>query len=510
MNKKFSPYLLLFLIILIFSSISVFSYNTFYQFGNGEKSISGCGITEFSSCYPQNDLSLNFSKYTLSTTLGVQPIIFRHMNDLYSDSSQQFIYSFTGSQINIYYSNNFNLYNSNTLKGTVLFEPQIVRNSAVEPIALANPGYSGYYLFYAYSSGGRYYLDIADSNNNGNIGTGFDESWEISNNTIDLIVDKTDGSVITLNSNGNFYIYDFAGTLRYSFNSGTIPGTPTKTPPNSDKYLSVGDYDTDGYSELYWSIPKAYHIPSNNVVIETIGGFKLKALYGYTLSPMNVSVLMCNEAFCSSSSVSNSRLNMVTIGSTNSQPLLHIFVSYGYYWAGSVSRRANYVYTQNGVQSYTDVMTQTTTSILNTNAVFTDFNFDSLNELCVNRGDATPNYRLFCYDSGYNALFNVSNSQQIYMSMAKFTNNTYESIILRDGLYDYNGTTLNKIFNFTLSSADDTPYPVSLYVKLNYSNDVFIVGTNQLIGYKLSSPSTICGDLICSSTEELKISGYIS
>jgi hypothetical protein len=502
MNKKFSPCLLLFLFILVISSISVFSFNSYYQWGNSEKRLSGCGVPEFSTCYPQDDLSLNFSRYSLSTTLGVQPIIFRHMSNLYADSSENFVYSFSGSTMSVYHTNDFSLYASNVLEGTILFEPQIISASSVVPLALENPGYNGYYLFYTYSSGGKYYVNIADSNADGNIGIGFNENWEISNSTIDVVFDKLNGDVVTLNSNGNFYIYSFDGTLRYSFNSGTSSvGTPGKTPPNSDKYLSLTDFDYDGYSELFWALPKAYHIPSYNVVIETIGGFKLKDYYGYVLEPMNITVLSESEAFVPATSVIASRLNLVTVGSQNSQPLLHIFISYGFTWGVAITRRANMLYSQNGVNVYTDVVSANGYSVLNTNSVFTDVNYDSYNEMCVIKGTNTAVYTFNCYDSGFNSLFSFSSSQQVTMSMAKFTNNTYESIILRDGIYDTNGTALNKIFNFTLSSAGDTPFPVSLYTKVNYSNDVFIIGTNQLIGYKLSSPSAICGDLICSSTE---------
>lgn len=480
------------LILLFLMSFSVFSYNILLDYGNSELLTSGCGYTQFSSCYPQSDLTLNFSKTILSQSMSVEPIIYYHQNSLSSLANQKFLYTFSTTNMYSYYTSNFQLYNTNTLKGSILFTPSFVRDDDI---------FKGYLLVYPYSINGEYHVNVCDADTDGNICKNSDLDFIISNKTVDFIVDRARGNMVTLLQNGTIEVYDLVGIKTNVINLGFNVSTPTKTPPNVDKYLSIDDFDTDGFQEITFVIPSVYYSGGSYYVIETLGIYDLDNEV-YDLAPMNVTVLSCLIGFCATQpSVVNSRVTYTTIGSLSSTPKINIFVSYAYNWGGVVNRRSNFLYSTNGIQVYSDNIGASTTSILNTNGVTSDINYDGYNEFCTIRGDASANYRLFCYDSGFNQVYNVSTSQQLYLSMGKFTNDTYMSIMLRDGIYNYNGTALDKIYNFTLSASDDLTLPISMFNKVNYSNDVFIIGTNQLISYKLSSPSAVCGDNICSITE---------
>jgi hypothetical protein len=131
------------------------------------------------------------------------------------------------------------------------------------------------------------------------------------------------------------------------------------------------------------------------------------------------------------------------------------------------------------------------------NIVFTDFNYDGFNEACLVKWNAS----FECYNSAFNNLISIGGvSIPPFISMGKFTNNTYMSLISNATIRDFNTTSIWTVYNLSYNKFV-YEMPVSLVSKSNYSNDIFAVYNTFIDMYQLKSYITVCGDNVCSPTE---------
>jgi hypothetical protein len=504
--KKFNLLLILFNIFILISIFQVSAFNSYLNWGNGEKQLTGCNNWFFSSCYPQNDLSLNFSKYSISVSQVTKPIIAKHQNDLSLYYNDYFLYSFSNTLMTSYYTNNFAVYNTNVLKGKLLFSPQFIRDDSI---------FHGYLLMYMYNSSNTARMSICDADVNGNICKNVNIDYEVESNAnafYDLEIEELTGNYAYLLSDGSIIVKDYNGNLLNQVSTGVTPLVKANhNITSNDKFLTLGTFFTTG-KQLVFALHNFYSDANKPRVTLTYGVLDVTN-NAWLLNPTTSIVSSSNNAMVQGSTTFSSlRVNVVTLGSQNSQPLIYFNFNFNPYidGQGRFTRNNNYLYSSNGVQLYKDDIGyyEIASNYYNSNLVFADINFDGYNEMCeIARGYGLAyndnRYFFQCIDNTYNLVLNFSYSSYTGLSMGKYASDPYLQVLLYDGIYNINSTSngLTKIYNLTSLTSSSELYPISLYTKLNYSNDLLVFSNSNIIGYKLSSPSSTCGDNVCSSLE---------
>lgn len=136
-----------------------------------------------------------------------------------------------------------------------------------------------------------------------------------------------------------------------------------------------------------------------------------------------------------------------------------------------------------------------------------DWNIDGLNECCFVDDYNASEQRFKCYDAAFTMITNVSfpTSTNQRISLAEFnSSNSYMEIVSADGIFQYDGSSINSLYDVSLYTAD--PFAsVMTAIKDSNNNNYGVVqtGTNIVIfGY---DPTTdlYCGDGSCDGTENM-------
>lgn len=483
----------IFILITLILSVSVFSYTTYLEYGNGKTLTSGCNNWLWSSCYPQNDLSLNFTApITISAGNTYYPVLFYNMLDSNNpDYSKRYFYTVTNNVISVFNSDDGALYSQFTTTGQLKGSIKFVRVS------------NGYNIIALENRGVHNYLTSIKMNNDKSM------IYDVELQTVDNTTEFFDSNfpsnkyfaAYSKSSNGfiNLYLIDnfnFDAVASISLSLSNII-TPIYSTPESSNQIMIYKDSTTAHEILVYAIP--YNSNAYTVYLK-YGVYDIDTA-SYLTTPADI-LVKANPAM-TTAGLTSVNLAVVRHGTSTSADKIYIHTQSTFSYSGTHADSNNFLYTSSGTQLYNDLYNGYTQSP-NSNAVFSDFNYDGIIEMCINqdmyRTMTSHNYFLNCYDSLFNLIYNISTASYYeYISLGKYENTSYMSLLTKDGIYRLNDTNITKIYN--LSNINSYQIPLSTIQKTDYSNDIVAVSVNNIIIRELTQSLSVCGDGICSLYE---------
>ena len=463
------------LVIFLFSISLVLANPDNYNWGNSG-AIYGNVTSPFSflifgSNYPQGSLDFS-SNVTITTNSVVSPIIV----DLNKDGTKE-LYTFQTSSVSLIDSNG-DFVNSVELEGTIC---------GIGTVALDEiDGYN--HIVIATEVG---VLDI--------------NVYELKNTDGTLVIDVEDGLAVTDLSCGGvlggiannlddqhmvYIIQESGNVFEYNINNNDYDIFPnTGNGDNAVKYDDInfkfmgGQVATrqtpSGSTILAWATQSGDTVKLNtfNIVTET---FKIATLPGAN-THKNISV---GTAFIGS--ISGGAKLIVTQNSPTS--------NLQNYWVYDYLLNLKYSYSDSGVTGHSPFY------------CVADVDHDGMNEFCYPEDDDFE-----CYDGSFNLKyeFNMSNNLQLeeYFMCAEYQDNgeSFHEIIGEEGIFQVNLTNASfmKIGDLGTQNSYSLYLPVALSSNLNFTKDILAVATDEILYFVASGTVAVCGDGICSPSENV-------
>lgn len=502
--KTIKVYLVVILIVLI-SSFG-FAFSNHVEYGNGEFTSSACKGYYASSCYPQYDTSLDFTVVPIFDSSNYLPIVYYNMrDDLDPTFSEKYYYLVSGNSVNIYKSSDSSLYSTYTnsfyTSNSIVSQPKLLRldfgsDHGYTLITLENTT-TGFYLMQNVMNSDKSFAVF--------------NQIQVSNKSIYLAMQhpSSDNLVSILLNNGTINVYKITNsniTLNNTINTGITPLSSLnfKYPYYSNPMVMV-DVNNDFHDDLVYAIPY-----NTNDASYYYGNVRLGIydLYKNTniLAPTTVQITQRLSSTGSADTIYESHLGVVKTGISGSAYKLYFYENANFVWSAvPYVNTMNYVFDLSGSTLFNPSVSANA-NYYASNIVFTDFNYDGLTEACMVRtysGFSTvPKWE--CYNSAFVNIFSQNSSSTIrtpnFISMGKFTNNTYMSVITNTSIWNFNYSDSWQVYNLSYNKFVYSA-PVGLVNKLNYSNDLFAVYNTFIDQYLLTNTAGICGDSVCSVFE---------
>lgn len=508
--------LLIIPILIILCSFIVFSFSTHTEWGNGEYDSSGCKGYLASSCYPQSDMSMNFTLLTISDSSLYIPELFYNLLDSEDEThSNRYFYLVSGNTINIYNTNDASLYTS-------YINPLYTSNKIMcSPFFLREDYYSdrGYNLITLENTTSGYRIMISDMFTPG-------RSFAVLNSLIienktpvacDMYFPSVSGYYSILYSDGNISIYKINATPSNSIEYITTVNTGVNVQssinfnyPDYSSPIILNDMNNDGYDDLVFAIPFSTSDGSYRYGNTKIGVYDIYH-DTYILAPITKNHNQRLSSGNGAEIYDAVHVSAVKTGLSTSNYKIYVNTNYKYYnnvLADYYYRNNNnYVYNQAGdVLFNPNYLEYATGNYNSSNIVFTDYNFDGLIEACL------FDYRVnglignfSCYNSAFNKIFSASGEHKNstyspFISMMKLNDDDNMVFITRTGIYDFNASDTWNIYNLSYINYVYS-MPAGLISKINYSNDIFSVYSTIIDMLQLKTEIVSCGDSICSPFE---------
>jgi hypothetical protein len=491
---KTNKFIMILFLLLFSFSLSVFSYTTLNEWANGQFSSSGCSGYLASSCFPQYDLSLNFSLITISDTSSYLPVVFYNLMDTNNpEFDKRYFYLVSGNDVNIYDTSDGGYYssysNSIFTTGSISCRPFFKRN-------LMNNGYD--MVTVQNISNLNSIISVSGMNTDKSF---YSNQYKIINGSIkdcDMNFLSNDNYLSILLSNGTVETYQInESTIEIKNSISVVPPTVNYTYPVYSDSIVMYDMNNDNHDDLIYAVPYSYSDANYRYGYIRYGIYDVYNKNNI-LSVQNVLEDQRAVASYGEDSYTSVNLALVKTGLSSSNYKIYIKAHHYYLSSGQYYQiTSNYVFNTAG-----DILFQPNDFTANgnktqSNIVFTDFNYDGFIEPCLLNFNA-----LKCYNSAFVNLVTVSNyiTNSDFISMAKYTNSTYMAVIAKDSIYEFNSSEAWKIYNLSYNKFD-YEMPLSLIAKGNYSNDLFAVYKTFIDMYQLKSNVVVCGDNVCSQFE---------
>lgn len=489
---KINNILILFLMIVLLS-ISGFSYSFYQNWGNGEIQTGSCKNWLWTSCYPQNDLSLNFSSSIEVNGLNsYEPTIWYNMLDINDPIfNNRYLYTVSNYNLNIYNANDGSLYSSNTLKGLLKGKVSFKRYDL------------GYLIEGIESRNNDTFFVVLQQNSNTDLEYVVEYNLSFKNVVYYDMYFNTD-YISILNSTGSIMILrniadvDINGHISFQARMVNITlDVPvlTYSPTASSNPILMYIDSSNGHDMLSYAIP--YNTATD--ISMFYGLFDLNT-NTYKINPTSTSIIPNPATLNSNSGIYNINQAIVRHGSLTSADKIYIHFDGKFFYIGWNEMTGNIILSSSGTQLYNDDLSNFC-AYDNSNLIFSDINYDNVLEMCVINLDACGagnNYNLTCYNSLMSPIFTTPINKSNYLSAMKLTNSSYMNFMTDKYIIDYNGS-LNKIYTFNV--LDSYAIPISTIQKVNYSNDIVRFSTSDIEILQLLQSSVVCGDNVCSLSE---------
>lgn len=498
MKYKTSIFLFIFLI-----SISLcFAFTNHFNWGNGEYNAENCAGYLFSSCYPQNDTSLNFTQMTISESADRIPIVFYNLLDNNDPTfSNRYLYITYGNSILMYNTADVSYY-------ATYLNPIFTSNKIIcQPFILRDDDYSGYDIVTLENTTLGYKITSSIMTNTKTFaGLTF---LSVPNTSISCAMNypNSDNYMAVLLSNGSVNIYSVNETI--NFKSSFYIGIPIDSNikynyPYYSNPITMADMNDDGHDDVLFAIPR---YSSDGSYMYTYLEYGIYDVYNSAFILPKTTQLMAQIQITSAPNyanlkIFNSHVSAVKTGTSTSSYKIY---AYGWFNYTATLPSPNPVYNI----SYNYVISQSGSILFDPNSftaganheasnmIFTDYNYDGYSESCLTHTTGVFN----CYNSAFNLLLSSTGyGVKNLISMGKLSNNKYMSVLSIDGIYDFNETDNWNVYNFSYNKFK-YQIPVSLLVKNQYSNDIFTIYSSFIDEYLLQQNVLICGDNVCSPFE---------
>ena len=472
---------LIFFMILILSFVCFATPNWINYANSGFSYSPSCKDWLMTSCYPQ--YNTNFTANLLSESNIFMPIIYPPLSEPLSSS--KFLYTFSGSSINVYTADTLEIVSSNVLSGTICAQPQLITDGA-----------GNYFFISSINQSNDLKYSLIEMSNNIDLNEVY--IFDLPDNaTCDVKnafpVSQIDNAFLI--NNDSMYVTNLfnTDTYNYQITNHFLKNYDLKFPNPSSRYF-VHDLTNDGKPEIV-SVSLGRLSGSVNITLDIFNtDTKIKNSYYSTLD--------ANYGATTNWLYSDINIYPVILGTYSSNPKILVYVNA--YQSGSFERDKIMLFSSSGSLLFSYGADGTGNRPKISHPVVSDFNNDGFTDLCF-YGGSSPNILFRCYDLTYNLFFNSSIPFNQDFTLGYYYNNSYMDILSYNGVYTFNSTDDWELKeSFTTGTGNQSlTIPILLLDKINYSKDIMVIDTTTIETKIIIDDVSVCGDGICSFLENI-------